>query len=148
MMDGGCDSNSTATSLEDHSEDLEDNPTRDTLTEGLMCLLKPSLDSLDSQVERTRQAQSELKDQIESLSVDLKKVAEEQSCPVDLESYITKLNNSKKRVVVVQNILATAQDRLNRVHQASLRETARRRTELEPSPASTPLADQPARLPK
>ena len=53
MMDAGCDSNSTATSLEDHSEDFEDNPTRDTLTEGLMCLLKPSLDSLDSQAEAT-----------------------------------------------------------------------------------------------
>ncbi len=36
--------------FQDHSEDFEDNPTRDTLTEGLMCLLKPSLDSLDSQV--------------------------------------------------------------------------------------------------
>ncbi len=28
------------------------------------------------------------------------------------------------------------------------RETARRRNQLEPSPASTPQADQPARLPK
>ncbi len=36
------------------------------------------------QVERTRQAQSELKDQIECLSADLKRIAEEQSCPVDL----------------------------------------------------------------
>jgi len=35
-------------------------------------------------VERTRQAQTELKDQIECLSADLKRVAEEQSCPVDL----------------------------------------------------------------
>jgi hypothetical protein len=36
------------------------------------------------QVERIRQAQSELKDQIECLSADLKRIAEEQSCPVDL----------------------------------------------------------------
>ena len=33
IMAAGCDSNSTATSLEDQSDDLEDNPTRDTLTE-------------------------------------------------------------------------------------------------------------------
>jgi hypothetical protein len=39
------------------------------------------------QVERTRQAQSELKDQIECLSADLKRIAEEQSCPVDLGTY-------------------------------------------------------------
>ncbi len=29
----GCDSNSSATSLEDQSEEFEENPTRDTLTE-------------------------------------------------------------------------------------------------------------------
>ncbi len=39
------------------------------------------------QVERTRQAQSELKDQIECLYADLKRIAEEQSCPVDLGTY-------------------------------------------------------------
>ena len=36
-----------------------------------------------------------------------------------METYINKLNNSKKRVTVVANILATAQDRLNRVHQVN-----------------------------
>ena len=33
MAEGCTDSNSTATSLEDHSDDFEDNPTRDTITE-------------------------------------------------------------------------------------------------------------------
>lgn len=113
-----------------------------------MNLLKPSIDTLDTQVDRTRQAQSELKCQIEELSVELKKIADQQSSPIDLESYITKLNLSKKRVVVVQNILASAQDRLNRVHQNCLRETARRRTLLEPSPVTSPQSDQPAKLPK
>jgi len=148
MAAGYCASNSTATSLEDQSDEFEDNPTRDTLTDGLLNLLKPSIDTLDSQVDRTRQAQSELKDQIDTLSAELKKISEQQACPIDLETYITKLNNSKKRVVVVQNILGSAQDRLNKVHQNCLRETARRRTLLEPSPVSSPQADQPARLPK
>ena len=48
------------------------------------------------------------------------KISEEESCPVVLEAYITKLNNSKKRVVVVQNILSAAQDRLNKVGRASV----------------------------
>jgi hypothetical protein len=47
-----ADSNSTATSLEDHSEDFEDNPTRDTITEGLLNLLKPSVETLDTQVQQ------------------------------------------------------------------------------------------------
>jgi hypothetical protein len=39
-------------------------------------------------VTRTREAQSELKDQIESLSADLKRIAEEQTCPVDLGNWV------------------------------------------------------------
>ena len=39
---------------------------------------------------------------------------------MDLEAYITKLNNSKKRVVVVQNILSATQDWLNKVGRASV----------------------------
>jgi hypothetical protein len=143
-----CDSNSTATSIEDKTDDFADNPTRDTLSEGLMCMIKPTIDTLDERVRDTREAQALLKQQIEGLSADLKKISEEESCPVDLEAYITKLNNSKKRVVVVQNILSAAQDRLNKVHHNCLKETAKRRTLLEPSPASTPLGEAPARLPK
>lgn len=54
-----ADSNSTATSLEDRTEDLDtcDNPTRDTLTEGLLCLIRPTIDSLDKQVSSTLVAQ-------------------------------------------------------------------------------------------
>ena len=92
--------------------------------------------------------QSELKDQIVTLQTSLKGLQQQQSCPVDLESYITKLNNTKKRVTVVANILSAAQDRLNKVHQSCLRETARRRALLEPSPATTPGPEEPARLPK
>jgi len=147
MAEGCTDSNSTATSLEDHSDDFEDNPTRDTITEGLLNLLKPSVEQLDTQVERTREAQIELRDQIDLLAADLKTISEQQASPIDLESYITKLSNSKKRVLVVQNVLASAQDRLNRVHQSCLRETNRRRAQLESSPNTSPQQENPARLP-
>jgi hypothetical protein len=52
-MDG--DTESTNTSIEDKTEDFCDNPTRDALAEGLMCLLKPTIDSLDERVRATRQ---------------------------------------------------------------------------------------------
>ena len=91
--------------------------------------------------------QSELKDQIVRLQTNLKTLQQQQSCPVDLDSYVVKLGNTKKRVTVVANILAAAQDRLNKVHQNCLKETAKRRTLLEPGPP-TLLGEAPARLPK
>ena len=36
------------------------------------------------QVEKTREAQAELKDQIEALAAELKNISDQQSCPVDL----------------------------------------------------------------
>ena len=93
-------------------------------------------------------AQSELKEQIGGLQVSLEKLAGQQACPVDLDSYITKLNNSKKRVTVVANILSAAQDRLNRIHHNCLKETARRRALLESAGSSPAGGEEPARLPQ
>ena len=85
------------------------NPTRDNLTDGLVGLLRPSLEALDKGVCNTRDAQNELKDRINSLEQQLLAIEAEQSCPVDLESYINKLNNSKKRILIVNTILQGAQ---------------------------------------
>lgn len=48
------DSESTATSLDENTENFCDNPTRDTLAEGLMGLIKPTVDQLDEGVRATR----------------------------------------------------------------------------------------------
>ena len=48
------DSESTATSLDENTENFCDNPTRDTLAEGLMGLFKPAVDQLDERVRATR----------------------------------------------------------------------------------------------
>jgi len=145
-MDG--DTESTNTSIEDKTEDFCDNPTRDALAEGLMCLLKPTIDSLDERVRATRQvveylrwpfstltltlhvnyysfpklhsrriyyylvhriSQVELRQQIDGLADEIKKISDEQQCPLDLESYVKKLLNAKRRVTVVSNILQVAQ---------------------------------------
>ena len=145
-----ADTNSTATSLEDRTEDLDsgENPTRDTLAEGLLSLIRPTIDSLEGQVSSTLGAQAELKDQICSLQKSLRSLQQQQQCPMELDSYINKLNNTRKRVSLVATILTSAQERLNRVHTSCLRETARRRALLEPSPATTPGPEEPARLPK
>lgn len=48
------DSESTATSIDDNTENYCENPTRDTLAEGLMGLIKPTIDNLDDRVKATR----------------------------------------------------------------------------------------------
>ena len=48
------DTASDNTSLEDKTEDYCENPTRDALTEGIMSLLKPTVDQLDERIRATR----------------------------------------------------------------------------------------------
>ncbi|GLV36356.1 SNAP associated protein [Carabus blaptoides fortunei] len=128
------DTESTATSIDENTENFCDNPTRDTLAEGLMGLIKPTVDQLDERVRATRISQLELKQCIESLTEELKKVSESQQTTVDLDAYVKKLINAKHRVTVLSNILQNAQDRLNKVHQSIERETVKRKALLETTP--------------
>ncbi|PSN49046.1 hypothetical protein C0J52_09627 [Blattella germanica] len=48
------DTESTTTSIDDKTEDFCENPIRDTLAEGLMCMLKPTIDQLDERVRAVR----------------------------------------------------------------------------------------------
>lgn len=48
------DSESTTSLEEENTENFCDNPTRDTLAEGLMGLFKPAIDQLDEKVRATR----------------------------------------------------------------------------------------------
>ncbi|XP_046402317.1 SNAPIN protein homolog [Ischnura elegans] len=111
------DTESTNTSLDDKTEDYGENPTRDTLAEGFICLLKPTIDQLDERVKATRISQAELKQQIDSLADELRKIAEYHHLSMDLDGYVQKLLGAKRRVTVVTNILQNTQDRLNKVHQ-------------------------------
>ncbi|XP_018327187.1 SNAPIN protein homolog [Agrilus planipennis] len=124
-------SESTTTSVDDNTENFCDNPTRDALTEGLMGLIKPTVDQLDERVRATRLSQLELKTCIESLSEELKTIASSQQSIVDLDPYVKKLMNAKHKVTVLTNVLQSAQDRLNRIHQSIEKETVKRKVILE-----------------
>lgn len=56
-----------------------------------------------------RISQLELKQQLEGLAEELKKIAAEQNCPLALEAYTNKLTNARNKITVVSNILQTAQ---------------------------------------
>uniref|UniRef100_A0A1L8DA75 Biogenesis of lysosome-related organelles complex 1 subunit 7 n=2 Tax=Nyssomyia neivai TaxID=330878 RepID=A0A1L8DA75_9DIPT len=125
------DSESTTSLEEENTENFCDNPTRDTLAEGLMGLFKPAIDQLDEKVRTTRVSQLELKEQLDRLHEELKKIQESQKTPPELDAYVKKLINVKHKVTVVTNVLQGAQDRLNRLHQQVDREKLRRKTLLD-----------------
>ncbi|RXG57901.1 SNARE-associated protein Snapin [Armadillidium vulgare] len=54
-------------------------------------------------------SQSELHQQLEGLSSQLTHIQNHAQCPLPLDSYIKKLQNAKRRVVVVNNILQNTQ---------------------------------------
>ena len=59
-----------------------------------------------------RISQVELKQQIEVLSEELKKISESQQCLLDIDVYVRKLLNAKLKVTVVSNILQNVQVKL------------------------------------
>lgn len=94
-----------------------------------------------------RQSQVELRNQIEILSAELQSISQNQQCPVDLDVYVKKLLEARRRITIVNSILQNAQvyssnirtllhylcnlilsslqDRLNKVHQLSAKEIAK-----------------------
>ena len=93
-------------------------------------------DFLSLGITGAREAQIELKEQLTQLESQLAVINQELDKSADLEPYVIKLLESKKKIIVVNSMLQDAQDRLNRVHQNCLQETSKRRTLLEPSSVS------------
>ena len=65
--------------------------------------------------QNSRQSQVELRAQIESLTTELSVIAQNQQSPIDLESYIKKLLDARKRITIVNSILQNAQVRNHNV---------------------------------
>ena len=91
---------------------------------------------LSSGITGAREAQIELKEQLTQLETQLAVINQELDKSADLEPYVIKLLESKKKIIVINSMLQDAQDRLNRVHQNCLQETSKRRTLLEPPSVS------------
>ena len=87
---------------------------------------------MSSGITGAREAQIELKEQLTQLETQLAVINQELDKSADLEPYVIKLLESKKKIIVVNSMLQDAQDRLNRVHQNCLQEPSKRRTLLEP----------------
>lgn len=119
---------------DNNDDDCYVNGPRDALQEGLLGLIRPTVESLDRSVRQTRASQTQLKTEIEALNRDLATIRQEAGPEgqfPELDVAVDKLTQAKRRVVVVANLLQGAQDRLNRVYQNCLKETARSRSQLE-----------------
>jgi len=101
------------------------------LAEGIVNLLKPTVEELDEKVFTLRQSQMELKQNIDFLTEDLKKTREQQLAPIELDVYLKKLSNARRRVMLISNILQNLQERIGKLHLNVSKETARRKTLLD-----------------
>ncbi|ESN92442.1 hypothetical protein HELRODRAFT_146610, partial [Helobdella robusta] len=99
--------------------------------DGLLELFKPAVGQLDERVLAVRQSQMELRHSIETLADDLKKIAELQNSKMELEPYLKKLTNARRRVMLANNILQNAQDRLNRLQTHVNKELAKKKALLD-----------------
>ncbi|XP_027776673.1 SNARE-associated protein Snapin isoform X2 [Marmota marmota marmota] len=82
---------------------------RDLFAEGLLEFLRPAVQQLDSHVHAVRESQVELREQIDNLAAELCRINEDQKVALDLDPYVKKLLNARRRVVLVNNILQNAQ---------------------------------------
>uniref|UniRef100_A0A8B9S737 Biogenesis of lysosome-related organelles complex 1 subunit 7 n=2 Tax=Aves TaxID=8782 RepID=A0A8B9S737_APTOW len=78
-----------------------------------------------------RESQVELREHIDSLAAELCRINEDQKVALDLDPYVKKLLNARRRVVLVNNILQNAQERLRRLNHSVAKETVRRKAMLE-----------------
>lgn len=90
-----------------------------------------------------RICQIELQQQIESLTKELQKINDALQHPLETDSYVKKLVNSKHKITIVSNILQTTQERLNKIHQAVEKITARKKTLLDNFAAGSDATVEP-----
>ena len=80
------------------------------------------MQQLDSHAHAVRESQVELREQIDNLATELCWINEDQK--VDLDPYVKKLLNARRRVVLVNNILQNAQEWLRWLNHSVAKETA------------------------
>ncbi|XP_064395139.1 SNARE-associated protein Snapin-like [Halichondria panicea] len=110
---------------------LDEGPIEEQLSVGILGVLSPAVQQVDSKITEVRKSQAELRDKIDALGEELRVLSEKQKVPVDLDTYVKKLANSRKRILLVNDILQNVQDRLEKLNKNVAKETARQRAAIE-----------------
>nr|XP_054769750.1 SNARE-associated protein Snapin-like [Lytechinus pictus] len=82
---------------------------RDAMAAGIAELLRPAVQEVDERVRVVRESQVELRHKIEELDDVLKWETMQRKAPIDLDLYVKKLANCKRRIATVNNIVQNAQ---------------------------------------
>ncbi|XP_033643522.1 SNARE-associated protein Snapin-like isoform X2 [Asterias rubens] len=101
---------------------------REAMAAGILELFKPAVQEVDERVRLVRESQLELRHQIEELDEVLKQLGQSREPPIELDPYVKKLMNSKRKIAVISNIIQNAQDRLSRLHLHIAKTSAKRKS--------------------
>ena len=105
--------------------DIDD--TKDLLTDGIVGILKPAVEEIDMNVKHTRESQLQLRQHIDKLTEELQTLSLLQKPPINLDPYVKKLLNCRRKVTLVNSVLQNAQERLNKLHQNISKEISRKK---------------------
>ncbi|KAF7639785.1 hypothetical protein Mgra_00000705 [Meloidogyne graminicola] len=95
--------------------------------EAIMEMIRPAVQRLDDQVKCTRKSQILLASHIDELSKKLKGIVDEQTLPYDLDIYVRKLEESRKRMFNVNQRLQSLHGRVSQLQRSAAREIQKQR---------------------
>ncbi|KAL7071960.1 hypothetical protein ACQ4LE_008636 [Meloidogyne hapla] len=95
--------------------------------EAIMEMVRPAVQRLDNQVKCTRKSQIMLASHIDELSKKLKGIVDEQTLPYDLEVYVRKLEESRKRMASVNQRLQLLHGRVSQLQRSAAREISKQK---------------------
>nr|XP_044992451.1 SNARE-associated protein Snapin-like [Jaculus jaculus] len=93
---------------------------------GVLEFLQQAMQQLNTHMHADREIQIELWEHIDNLATELCGINEDQKVALDLDPCVKKLLNTRKRVVLVNNILQNTQEQLRRLSYSVAKETAQR----------------------
>ncbi|CAD5233349.1 unnamed protein product [Bursaphelenchus xylophilus] len=93
------------------------------ISEGIMDIVRPALQTLDAQVKETRKSQIHLGENIQKLSEYLKEILDEKQMPFDLGDYVRRLDDSTKRIYNVQSRIQVMHEKMTHLQRQIARET-------------------------
>ncbi|KAE9550857.1 hypothetical protein FO519_005938 [Halicephalobus sp. NKZ332] len=103
------------------------------MTEAIMDAVRPAVHKLDEQVKNTRKSQLHLLAQMDELSQFLKKISDEQPMPYDLEKYVRKMDDSRRRINEASIRLQGFHDRMSQLQRLVARESFKKKQQLKES---------------
>ncbi|XP_067950215.1 uncharacterized protein [Watersipora subatra] len=86
------------------------------LSEGILLLLKPSIESLDDKVAKLKSSQAELNSSISHVGEGLRGIADHLPNASNLDPHIKRLTNARRKVNMINSILTNCQERLRKLH--------------------------------